>query len=122
MFDINKDISYVPFFINKMPFKNKTEKDFFIVEYGDTELWYILSDQPGRETVDSYTIEKNKDGTINWIREICYINDSKDNSYKISVDKDGNIIEIFPDGHVERKTVGEVQNRDIDFPGTGPTK
>jgi len=122
MFDINKDISYVPFFINKMPFKNKTEKDFFIVENSDTELWYILSDQPGRETVDSYTIEKNKDGTINWIREICYINDSKDNSYKISVDKDGNIIEIFPDGHVERKTVGEVQNRDIDFPGTGPTK
>lgn len=122
MFDINKDISYVPFFINKMPFKDKKEEDFFIVENSDTELWYILSDQLGRETVDSYTIEKNKDGTINWIREICYINDSKDNSYKISVDKDGNIIEIFPDGHVERKTVGEVQNRDIDFPGTGPTK
>ena len=129
-FDINKDISYIPFFIFKEPFKNKTKEDFFITDYGDTELWYIMREQAGKDTVDSYCIEKNKDGSINWIREVCYINDSVNNVYKISIDKDGNIIEMFPDGHVEEKSVEQAAiNRDINFgdddfgdPNKGPQK
>lgn len=135
MFDINKNISNVPFFINnKKIFNGKEEKDYFVVPQEDgTELWYLLVDKINKDMpCDSYCMEKNPDGTINWIREICYINESLQQEYKIAIDKNGILYEKFPDGHMEQKSIAEAQQNqdnlkfgDHDSNGfdlSGPTK